>query len=122
MQLAAVLRSVLHHLELERISDERLARLAAAVRDLDAVQHDMNGALAELVRFTADAQPASVFVREIQDMLHNTGYSAALFSLADLPGAAERPADGRADLVRASYPGQLGRLSLLASAGWVRRA
>jgi hypothetical protein len=87
-----------------------------------AVQQDMNGALAELGRFTADAQPASVFVREIQNMLHNTGYSAALFSLADLPGAAERPADGRADLVRASYPGQLGRLSLLASAGWVRRA
>jgi len=54
-----------------------------------AVQHDMNGALAELARFTADAQPPSVFVREIQDMLHNTGYSAALFSLVDLPGAAE---------------------------------
>jgi hypothetical protein len=41
-----------------------------------------------------------VFVREIQDMLHNTGYSAALFSLVDLPGAAELLAallaDGRA--------------------------
>jgi hypothetical protein len=35
MQLAAVLTSVLHHLELEGISDEWLARLAAAVRDLD---------------------------------------------------------------------------------------
>jgi hypothetical protein len=177
-------RSVLHHLELQGISDERLTRLAAAVRDLDgrlpehprstairtadeiqacmhehrdvprgaalartllgsdvaaddtqegeqlrakarkfliealAVQHDMNEALAELGRFTADAQPPAMFVREIQDMLHNTGYSTALFSIVDLPGAAELLAallaDGRAGLVRASYPGETAdRISLL---------
>lgn len=169
-------RSVLHHLELAGVSDERLARLTAAVRDLAgrlpetpysaasrtadeieacmhehrdcrraadlartllaspvtaddtqesaqlrakacrsliealAVQDDMKGALTELGRFTADAQPLSVFVREIQNMLHNTGCSAALFSLTDLPGAAELLAvllsDGRADLVCASYPGE----------------
>lgn len=78
----------------------------------------MNEALAELGHFTADAQPPSVFIREIQDMLHNTGYSAALFSLVDLPGAAEPLAallaDGRAGLVRASYPGETAdRIGLL---------
>jgi hypothetical protein len=169
-------RSVLRHLELAGVSDERLARLAAALRDLDgrlpetpysaafrmadeieacmhehrdcrraadlarallasavaaddsqesaqlrakvrrsliealAVQHDMKEALAELGRFTADTQPPSVFVREIQDMLHNTGFAAALFSMTYLPGTAELLAallsDGRAGLVRASYPGE----------------
>jgi hypothetical protein len=177
-------RSVLHHLEREGISDERLGRLAAAMCDLNgrlpetpysaaaraaeeiaacmhehrdvpraadlartllasavtaddtgesaqlrakvrvaliealAVQYDMKGALAELPRFTADAQPSSVFVREIHDMLHNTGCSAALFSLAGSPGAAELLAallaDGRADLIRASYPGETAdRIGLL---------
>jgi hypothetical protein len=177
-------RSVLQYLELEGISDERLARLAAALRDLDgrlpehphsvavrtadeiqaclhehrdvpraaslartllaseaaiqdtpegaqlrvkgrrwliealAVQHHMGEALAELGRFTADVQLPSMFVREIQDMLHNTGFCAALFSMADHPGAAELLAallaDGRAELVRASYPGEAaGRIGLL---------
>jgi hypothetical protein len=51
-------------------------------------------------------------------MLHNTGYSAALFSLVDLPGGAELLAallaDGRAGLVRASYPGETAdRIGLL---------
>lgn len=183
--LLASARSVLNHLELAGVSDERLARLAAAVRDLAgrlpetpysaaigtadeieaclhdhrdvpraadlartllasevaaddtqesaqlrakarrsliealAVQHDMQGALTELGRFTADAQPPSVFVREIQDMLHNTGNNAALSSLMmGRQEAAELLAallsEGRADLVRASYPGQTAdRIGLL---------
>jgi hypothetical protein len=182
--LLGTARSILNNLELVGVSDERLARLAAAIADLDgrlpetpysaairaadeihacmhehrdvpraadlartllasdaaaddtaesaqlrarargwliealAVQHDMNGALAELGRFTKDVQSPSVFVREIQDMLHNTGCTAALFSLAGLPAAAELLAallsDGRADLIRASYPGETAdRIGLL---------
>jgi hypothetical protein len=83
-----------------------------------AAEHDIEEALAELDRFTADTQPPSMFVREIQELVHNTGYSSALFSLVGIPSADELLArllsDGRAEMVQSAYPGQIAtRIRLL---------
>jgi hypothetical protein len=82
------------------------------------IQRDVTAARAELDRLTEHARPPLLFVREIQDMLHNTGYCAALLSLAGMPDAARLLtallAEGRAGLVRASYPGETAdRIGLL---------
>lgn len=82
------------------------------------IQRDVTAAHAELDHFTVEAQPPLLFVREIQDMLHNTGYCAALLSLAGMPDAARLLttllAEGRPDLVRARYPGETAeRIGLL---------
>jgi hypothetical protein len=74
-------------------------------------QHDIEEALAEIDHFTADTRPPSMFVREIQDLVHNTGYSSALLSLVGIPRAEELLArllsDGRAELVQSAYPGEV---------------
>lgn len=76
-----------------------------------AAQHYMEDALAELDYFIADARPASMFIREIQELLHNTGYNCALQSLVGIPYAdellARLLADGRAELVQSAYPGRV---------------
>ena len=83
-----------------------------------AAEHDMEEALTELGHFIADTRPPSMFVREIQEVLHNTGYSSALLSLAGIPQAEELLArllsDGRAELVQSAYPGEVAaRIRLL---------
>ena len=83
-----------------------------------AAEHDMEEALAELGHFIADTRPPSMFVREIQELVHNTGYNSALLSLVGIPGAEELLArllsDGRAELVQSAYPGEVAaRIRLL---------
>lgn len=101
---------------------QEIAQVRATARRLLiealANEHDVQGALAELDRFVADAQPPTVFVFDIQEMLHNTGLCAGVYSLVDVPSAPELLsallADGRADLVRARYPGEIAdRIGLL---------
>ncbi|HEX3960222.1 MAG TPA: hypothetical protein VHZ03_26890 [Trebonia sp.] len=99
-------------------STQLRAKTRRALIEALTVQRDMEEALAELGRFTAETQPLSMFIRETQDMVHNTGFTAALYSMAGDPGAAELLtallADDRASLVRASYPGETAdRISLL---------
>lgn len=103
-------------------SPQENAQLRAKVRRLLvealASERDMEGAYAELGRFTSETQPPSVFVHDIQEMLHNAGFCAALYSLVDAPSAADLLsgllADGRAELVRSSYPGETAnRIGLL---------
>lgn len=89
--------------------------------DALAAMQDMKGALAELDRFTADAQPPSMYLDEIQELVHNAGLSAMLFSLAGVPYAEELLtrllAQGRAELVQSAYPGETAdRIGLLRSA------
>ena len=52
-----------------------------------AAVHDLEGALAELDRFTADAQPPSMFVREIEEVVHNVGLNCTFLSLIGFPQA-----------------------------------
>ena len=83
-----------------------------------AAQQEMEEALAELGHFIAETRPPSMFVREIQELVHNTGYSSALLSLAGIPHAEELLArllsDGRAELVQSAYPGEVAaRIRLL---------
>lgn len=72
-----------------------------------AAQQDMEGALAELNRFAADAKPPSMFIREIEDLVHNTGYLSAFLSLAGAPGADELLSlllsDGRKEVIQSSF-------------------
>jgi hypothetical protein len=68
----------------------------------------MNDALLELDRFIADAQPASMFVHVIEDLVHNVGVNCAWMSLARAPQAGDLLsrllADGRAELIQRSFP------------------
>lgn len=90
-------------------------------------QHDMEEALAELGHFIADTQPPSMFVREIQELMHNTGYNSALLSLLGIPRAEELLAgllsDGRAELVQSTYPGEVAaRIRLLRGVNALHRS
>jgi hypothetical protein len=73
-----------------------------------AALHDLEGALTELGHFTADTQPPSMFVHEIEDMVHNVGLNCALLSLISVPHADELLSrllsDGRAELIQSSFP------------------
>jgi hypothetical protein len=89
--------------------------------DALAAMRDMKGALIELELFTADAQPQSAFVREIQELVHNAGCSAALFSLDGVQYAdvllTRLLAQGRAELIESAYPGETSdRIGLLRGA------
>ena len=73
-----------------------------------AALHDLEGALTELGHFTADTQPPSMFVHEIEDMVHNVGLNCAVLSLISVPHADELLScllsDGRAELIQSSFP------------------
>jgi hypothetical protein len=79
---------------------------------------DLEAALAEFDRFVADAQPPSLYVRELEYLVHNVGMKCVLLGWAKVPKAAEMLSrllsDGRAELVRHAFPGQgEARVSLL---------
>lgn len=61
-------------------------------------------------RFTADARPQSMFVRETQQLVHNAGLHCAVLSIKSVPHADELLSrllsDGRAELIEPSYPGE----------------
>lgn len=104
----------------EDIQETMQARAVARNSLIEALtaQHDIEAALAEVGPFTADTRPPSMFVREIQELVHNTGYTSALLSLIGIPHAEELLAsllsDGRAELVQSAYPGEVAaRIRLL---------
>ena len=70
--------------------------------------HNFEEALAELDQFTDDAQPPSMFVHEIEDLVHNAGLNCALLSLISVPHADEflsqLLSNGRAELIQSTFP------------------
>ena len=84
------------------------------------IMEDIDSALEELDRFTIDARPQSMFVRETQQLVHNAGLGCAVLAIRSLPHADELLSrllsDGRAELIERSYPGETAaRIRLLRS-------
>lgn len=71
---------------------------------------DVDSALEELDRFTADARPQSMFVRETQQLVHNAGLHCAVLTIRNFLRADELLSrllsDGRAELIERLYPGE----------------
>ena len=78
--------------------------------------NDLKSALTELDRFAADARPPSMFIREIEDLVHNAGLHCALLSLMSFPHADEMLSrllsDGRAGLIERHFRKRLLRVSV----------
>jgi hypothetical protein len=112
-QAAELCRNLLDH---EYLSEHTLQSLhiRCEVRRLliESLVHlgDIDDALAELDHFTEDARPLSMFVRETESLVHNTGLHCAPWSFDGFPRVDELLSrllsDGRAELIERSYPGE----------------
>lgn len=87
----------------------RCAARSALVEAMVGI-NDLENAFAELDQFICDARPAAMFVRQIEDLVHNAGLHCALLTLAGNRLAGELLSrllsDGRAELVMRSFPAE----------------
>lgn len=108
----------------ENVEINAVIRCEARRRLIEALAHmgDLNAACAELDTFLKEAQPPTLFIREIQGLVHNAGLVCAGLSIAwKNPLAAylltRMLSNGNAELIEVTYPGEIAaRIRMLRAA------
>jgi hypothetical protein len=108
----------------ENVEINAVIRCEARRRLIEALAHmgDLNTAGAELNTFLKEAQPPTLFIREIQGLVHNAGLVCAGLSIAwKNPLSAylltRMLSNGNAELIEVTYPGEIAaRIRLLRAA------